>query len=668
MRLRLPIRAKLTFGTLVPLFVAIFVCWLVGIWMINSLVFRQAQDKVRTDLNSAREVFSGDIDHIRDVVKLTGQTPFAAQAIRTGAPKEIAPLLSPLLLNEHLDFLTAFDSHGQILFRAANPQVRGDYHAHDFPIEQALAGKTVSGVVVLSHEELLQENPQLAERAVIMVRPTPYAKRYAKKEQRAGLCLVAASPVRDTSGAVVGALYGGMMVNGNNDLAERIRRIIYEGFLYQGRNIGAATVFLDDIRIATTVRDADGRPATGTLLSEEVYDSVILHREKWSGQAFVVNDWYLSAYEPIVDLRGRAVGALYVGMQEAPYDKIRFRVNLIFAALLFFGSLTGIALSWYIGSRLARPVKELENMARRVTAGERSVRTSIDTGDEFEELAESLNRMTEALTRREEEVHSLNRNLERKVFERTAELEEKNLLLVKTQEELVRSGKLAELGTLAAGVAHEINNPMAIIRGNAELLQMSIPPEHPDREELDAIFRQVGRVEKIVSSLLTFSRQERRTLGMVDLDRLVEEVLQNVGYQVSLSGIEVVTSLQPEHPVVEADGEQLRQVVTNLILNAVQAMPQGGRLTVATLVPSCGGTVELSVRDTGIGISQHNREKLFTPFFTTKGSGTGMGLAISYGIVKDHGGDIVVESEEGLGACFRVILPQTQTGRTFFSA
>lgn len=667
MRLRLPIRVKLTIGTIVPLFAAIFVCWLVGIWMINSQVLRQAQDKVRTDLNSAREVFAGEIDHIRDVVKLTGQTPYATQAIRSGSSQEIVPLLSSLLLNEHLDFLTAFDSHGQVLFRAANPQVRGDYHAHDFTIEQALAGKTVSGVVVLSHDELLQESPQLAERAVIMVRPTPRSKLYAKREQRAGLFLVAASPVRDAGGAVVGALYGGMMVNGNNGLAERIRRIIYEGFLYQGRNIGAATIFLDDIRIATTLSGADGRPAVGTLLSEEAYDRVILHREKWSGKAFVVNDWYLSAYEPIIDFRGRAVGALYVGMQEAPYDKIRFRVNLIFAALLFFGSLTGIALSWFVGSRLARPVKELENMARRVTAGERSVRTFVDTGDEFEELAESLNRMTEALTRREEEVHSLNRNLERKVSERTAELEEKNQLLVKTQEELVRSGKLAELGTLAAGVAHEINNPMAIIRGNAELLQMSIPPEHPDREELDAIFRQVSRVEKIVSSLLTFSRQERCTLGMVDLDRLVEEVLQNVGYQVSLAGIEVMTSLQSERPVVEADIEQLRQVVTNLILNAVQAMPQGGRLTVATLVPSCGSSVELSVRDTGAGISPQHREKIFTPFFTTKGSGTGMGLAISYGIVKDHGGDIVVESDEGHGACFRVILPRTQADRTSLS-
>ncbi|HEY6838308.1 MAG TPA: ATP-binding protein, partial [Geobacteraceae bacterium] len=287
-----------------------------------------------------------------------------------------------------------------------------------------------------------------------------------------------------------------------------------------------------------------------------------------------------------------------------------------------------------------------------------------------------LDSMTRSLVQREEEIRELNRELEHKVRERTAELEEKNLLLVKAKEELVRAEKLAAIGELAAGVAHEINNPMAIIRGHAEILQMSIPPDASDREEVDTIVQQVGRVEKIVANLLRFARRERKQLGRGDVNLMIDDILRQAGHQVSLDGIVIRKCLSPDLPPIEGDPDQLRQVFTNLVLNAIQAMPEGGELCVTTRhAPGRGddsgeeepsapaaGFIEVAVADTGAGIPPENLEQIFNPFFTTRASGTGLGLSVSYGIVKGHGGRITVTSAPGEGSTFRVTLPLVQGG------
>ncbi|KAF0219053.1 MAG: integral membrane sensor signal transduction histidine [Geobacteraceae bacterium] len=657
---RFPIQLKLTLGSLFPLLVAILVCWLTGFYLIGSRIGTQAQDKVRTDLNSAREVYLNELEHIRDVVKFTGRSPQAATALNRGDRKTLDTLLTPLLNNEQLDFLNVVNAYGQIVFRAGNPAETDASRWSSRLVPRLMSGEEVSGTMVIPYEELLKDNPRLAERVVIPVQATPRARQYTKKYERAGMFLVAAAPVKNAGGAVVGALYGGIMLNNNTGLVDKIKRIIYEGVQFDGKDAGSATIFLGDLRIATNVTAPGGKRAIGTLMSEQVYDRVLLEKRKWVGRAFVLDDWYFAAYEPIFDPDGKAVGSLYAGMSEKPYLKIQGQLNLIYAGVLFFGTLTGIALSWKMGSRLARPIRELENHARRVASGEREVQIAVMTRDEIGDLAEEFVQMTRALSQREEEIRNLNRDLERKVQERTAELEDKNLLLVRTREELVRAEKLAAIGELAAGVAHEINNPMAIIRGNAELLQMAIPEETPSREEVDTIVQQVGRVERIVANLLKFAHRERKHPGKSDINRLLDEILNQVGHQVSLTAISVQKRYAFDLPEIEGDADQLRQVFTNLILNAVQAMDGGGVLTVTTKNNSTDGDCEITIADTGAGITRENLEHIFNPFFTTRSSGTGLGLSVSYGIMKDHGGRIEVESEPGKGALFRVIIPLAQ--------
>ncbi|BDV42107.1 two-component sensor histidine kinase [Geotalea uraniireducens] len=656
---RFPIKLKLTAATLIPLFVATGVCWLIGLYVIDSRILNQAQEKVRTDLNAAQAVYQGEVDHIRDVVKFTANNPFTSAVVEKGDRRMLHTILTPLLASERLDILTAVNAGGEVVFRARNPAAFGDGKGGDPLVARALHGELVAGTKVIPADELVKEGRELADKATVAIVPTPHARQRDELVERSGMVMVAAAPIRDRQGRIVGALYGGQLLNDNNRLVDRIKKIVFEAVEFRGQDVGTATIFLGDLRIATNVYSRPGVRAIGTRLSEEVYRRVMLNREKWVGRAFVVNDWYFASYEPILSLDGVPIGSLYVGMLEKPYLEMKREISLIFGVVLFCGSLIGIAFSSFISSRLARPIKELETVARRISAGERNLQIEIDSRDEIGELAGEFAQMTRTLTQREEDIGKLNRNLERKVQERTAELEEKNLLLVKTQEDLVRAAKLADIGMLAAGVAHEINNPMAIIRGNAELLQMALAADDPNREEVDIIAQQVNRVERIVGSLLKFARQQQKRLGRVAIAELLDDILSQLGHQVSLTGIDIRRDYDAV-PAIDGDADQLRQVFTNLLLNAIQAMQQGGVLTVETSFAEAEGTCTVSISDTGCGIAPENLKRIFSPFFTTKGEGTGLGLSVSYGIVKDHGGNITATSEAGHGSTFRVILPRSQ--------
>ena len=653
---RFPIRAKLTFGALAPLLVSFMICSLAGTYIINHKIASQAQEKVRTDLNSAREVYRNELERIGDLVELTAANPFTASAIETGDKAVLASLLRSLQQKKHLDILTAVDSSGRVLYRAHNPRGSGDYQTRNYYfLSQALKGFSVTGTSVLSPEQLAVEGGELTSRATIAVLPTPHARPRASTVERSGMVMVSAAPVRDTEGRIIGALYGAVLLNNNNALVDKIKEIVYEGVKFNGKDCGNATLFLGDTRIGTNVLTSEGKRAIGTRLSEEVFNRVLLEQKKWLGRAFVVNDWYFTAYEPILNLRGQAIGSLYVGMLEKPYTQMQKNVNSILYVVLFITSLIGITVSGFIGTLLARPIKELEKLAHRVALGERDLQMELRTTDEVGDLADAFNQMTRALSRQEAEITLLHRGLEAKVEERTAELSEKNRQLLQTQADLARAEKLADLGIVAAGVAHEINTPLAIIRGNTEVLEMCLPPEHANREEVDIISRQTERMAKIVGNLLSFARQKSLNQRNFKVHEVLDEILSQIGHQVNMEAIAVERDYAAELGAIRGDADQLRQVFVNLIQNAVQAMPSGGTLRLATRSVGKGCLVE--ILDSGNGILAEHQEKIFTPFFSTKDNGSGLGLSVSYGIVKDHGGDIQVESTPGQGTRFRILIP-----------
>ncbi|NVN99398.1 MAG: cache domain-containing protein [Geobacteraceae bacterium] len=659
---RFPIRTKLTVATILPLSVAILICTIASFSILLTKIGSQAQEKVRSDLNAAREIYQREIDHLRDIVRFTATTPYVADSLKKIDKAHLGAVLEPLLNSEKLDLFGVVDAGGTVVFRAHNRTTTGDDLSRDYLVKRALKGETIAGTTVLPKSRLEKEGEYITSRALINIRPTKFAVPSTKTVEDSGMFLIAAAPVRARGGAIVGAIYCAVLLNNNNELVDRIKNVVSEGGKADNKSSATSSIILNDVRIATNVIGSDSQRSIGTRISEEVYRRVVLMNEKWIDRAFVVNDWYFSAYEPISSLEGAPLGAFYVGMLEKPYTRLKFNIILLISSVLLISGLMGTVVARAAASRLAYPIKELESFARNLAAGRRGERIEKVSDDEIGDLADAFNRMSAALTEKETEILELNRSLEVKVHIRTAELEEKSRLLVEAKEDLSKAERLAAIGELAAGVAHEINNPLSIIRGNSELLQMDLPPDSSSLEEVDIISRAVGRIERIVANLLKFARRENKRIGRVEIASMLEEILSQVGHQVPLEGITIERCLD-QNVEIEGDSDQLHQVFTNLVLNAVQSMPEGGLLTVSDCSAADDGGCEVIVSDTGTGISAENLEKIFNPFFTTRSQGTGLGLSVSYGIVKDHDGEITVESRQGVGTSFKVKLPLSQSDK-----
>nr|NIO68001.1 two-component sensor histidine kinase [Anaerolineae bacterium] len=249
-----------------------------------------------------------------------------------------------------------------------------------------------------------------------------------------------------------------------------------------------------------------------------------------------------------------------------------------------------------------------------------------------------------------EETKRWSEELERKVEERTQELRA-------AQEQLLQSEKLASIGQLAAGVAHEINNPMGVILGFAQGILKTLPEDDPLRKPLTTIEKESLRCKRIVQNLLDFARHSEPTPHLTNINELIDASCDLVEHQTSLQNVKLVKGYDPALPSIMADPNQLQQVFINIMLNAYQAMPDGGTLHITTR--QVGSELQVIFTDTGVGIPPENVQNIFDPFFTTKevGEGTGLGLSVSYGIVKAHGGDIEVESQAGKGTTFVIKLP-----------
>lgn len=650
---KISIRWKMTLAALAPLAVVLLLVSFGASYLINAWVVGEAQKTVRHDLNAAREVLRHEISQVQDKVRFFARNGLS-EAVAGGELEAAARQIQLLRSREGLDFLSLTDSRGRALIRGGRPVAPSQPRAVPAFVDRVLLGEEFSGVALLDDRQLRREGEGLDGRARIDIRNAEGSE--VGTVERRGMVIAGATPLRGEDGILLGCLYGGVLLNGNLPLVDRMKGIVFGAEAFQGREIGSATIFLDQTRVATTIRLDDGRRALGTRVSREVAEAVLQRRETWLDRAKVVEDWYLTAYEPLLDHRGKAIGALYVGLLEQPYRDLKSNATLILLGLLLLGGGLGFLLARWLSTRISRPILDLQNMAGRMAAGERGEPLPVESLDEVGQLTEAFNRMAGALQKREEEFQSLNWSLELKVAERTDQLEEKSLQLIRAQEELLRSEKLAAIGSLAAGVAHEINNPTAIIRGNVEILLMELASS--GREEAEEIKKQTERISLITQNMLTFARQEAISPQPMELAPLLKEVMEQVGHQIPLTGVEVLLDIDPALPAIAGDAQRLRQVFTNLAVNGLQAMAGEGRLRISAR--PLGDQVEIAFADSGPGIAAEVRQKIFNPFFTTKSSGTGLGLSISYGIVKAHNGSIEVESEKGEGTIMRVRLPLRQ--------
>jgi two-component system NtrC family sensor kinase len=228
---------------------------------------------------------------------------------------------------------------------------------------------------------------------------------------------------------------------------------------------------------------------------------------------------------------------------------------------------------------------------------------------------------------------------------------------VTLEEQLVQNEKLTSLGLLAAGVAHEVNTPLAVISNYIQMLAKQIPPDDPRQKTIERIVKQTFRASEIVNNLLNFSRTGGAELAEVDLNSVLEETLTLVQHPFKTAQVTVIKAYKEQLPPVLGSTTRLQQVFLNLLMNARDAMPGGGMLEVRTAAHN--GSVEVELTDNGAGISPEDLHKIFDPFFTTKptGRGTGLGLSVSYGIIKEHAGKVDVKSTPGKGTSFRLEFP-----------
>ena len=321
--------------------------------IVNSLVTNQiifeAQEMVKEDLNTARYVYTSKIRDIDQAIRWTA----IRHVLKTGLKeKNISPIrneLEELMAEEGLDFLTLVDRSGEVVFRFHNPPVSGDSLLYDPFIRMALEKKEISGTQVLSGDELSKEGRSLTQKATIQSIPVPKEKKLTRKiEETSGMVLKSSHPIIDFNGEVIGVLTGGVLLNRNYEIVDRIKNIVFKDAKYKGKEIGTATIFLGDLRISTNVMDREGNRAIGTRAMQEVQERVLGKGMPWIHRAFVVDDWYITAYEPIRDIQDKIVGMLYVGMLESKYALMKERLILLFFFFSMCGMLIALTVSFIL--------------------------------------------------------------------------------------------------------------------------------------------------------------------------------------------------------------------------------------------------------------------------------------------------------------------------------
>jgi two-component system NtrC family sensor kinase len=628
-----------------------------GLHLIGDEIIKMAHDDVRTDLNSAREIYTQVGKDIHDVVRLTSVRFFLRDGVLHGDTGQMSAELSRIRTSESLDVLTLTDGEGTVLFRSANPTAAGDNQAGDPFVAHVLEnGESVVATVITGRAELEKESEALAARARMQPIHTPMSGPGPDSVVTGGMWIKAAVPVLSVEGEIIGVLYGGRLLNRSYEIVDAVKDIVYRGEKYGDKDAGTATIFQDDMRISTNVAGSDGERAIGTRVSTEVYERVLGEGKTWVGRAFVVNDWYITAYEPIRGLEGEVIGMLYVGTLEAPYIDLRRKVAITFVGIAVAAIVAMSIVSILLSGTIVKPIRELLRGTERIGGGHLGYRVRVSSEDEVGQLAASFNRMAGDLQKALDGYNELTATLEDKVEEKTKELQD-------TQDRLIQSEKLTSLGKMAAGIAHEINNPLTSILINSHLVAESLAGDKDVAESVNLIIDETSRCGEIVRGLLEFSRQNPPDMVVGSLNDVVEKTLVLLRTQFLAARVDVVKNLDSSIPDTVMDANKMEQAFTNLMLNAMEAMPGGGLLTVESRVSADGDAVELGFADTGCGIPEEALSRIFDPFYTTKGAGgTGLGLSITYGIIEQHGGRIDVESQVGDGTVFRVFIPLGASG------
>lgn len=535
-------------------------------------------------------------------------------------------------------------------------------------IASGLTEQLGSHFSVIDGQALAKLNPSLAKKAKLDITDT-------RTTETKALVTRSLIPIYQDNNQLMGYLDAGIVLNHQTQFVDKIRDLIYPSIDDKTRPNGAVTFFLDNLRVSTNVaRNAEGdviQRAIGTLVSAEVYRHVIQNGEEWVNLAYVVDRWYVSAYQPIYNATHTIIGMLYTGYPMWPIVKA-YLINILEIAIFSVLLLTLSGFTVYRSSRgLFQPIERIAEVVNAVQAGKTSRIGGIglSEGNELSQLAAQFDRMLDILDSQQNEMITIAKSLEEQVAQRTISLHEKNRLLEEhiklveqTRKQLIAQEKFAALGELTAGIAHEINNPIAVILGNTQLIRQGLTQGNNEfNEELESIAKQIDRIKDIIRSLLQYShntdgQHNQRTLQSVN--PIIEESITLVRTGENKHHIHFSRALNAQC-YISVNRHQLLQVLVNLTVNAIQAMQGKGEVTIQSydwIIEQQIRGVVIEIRDHGHGISDEKLPQIFEPFYTTKQEGTGLGLSVSQNLIHQMGGDIQVITEPG-NTCFSIHLP-----------
>ncbi|MBN2080358.1 MAG: cache domain-containing protein [Spirochaetes bacterium] len=602
--------------------------------IINKNVLGQAYEDVRSNLKTAQYIYFKRINIIHLFTKHLASLGYLHAAIINNNRVVMHEKLNEVKRELGIDIMTITDARGRVIARANSYDMVGDDMSGDLFVRHVLDSKeSCSGTDIVSRNALEKEGRELADRAFITVITTPRSRRKEKSFEADGMCIKAAAPIM-YGGRLIGVVYGAKLLNNNFELVDRIKSLLFKDEQIDGYDIGTVTIFMDDLRISTNVKNRDGKRAIGTQVSEEVYSKVIEKKKLWLDKAFVVNNWYLSAYSPIYDLRERAIGILYVGIIEEKYTSISRKAMLYAFLVTLISATVAVALSAYLIRSIISPMRRLVEASKEIARGHYDRKIEVKSRDEMGYLCETFNGMIDAIAERD-----------RKLKEQT-------------EMQIVQSEKLASLGRLASGIAHEINNPLTGVLSYGTVLYDELK-DTEYREDLKVIIDETLRCREIVKGILDFARETKIEKRPGNLNQVILESMAILEKHVNFQNIRIKKDLAENIPDINIDINQIKSVLNNLAVNAADAMHDGGDLVIATRYDGEHRKIIVTVSDTGIGIKEEDLNKIFDPFFTTKdtGKGTGLGLSVTYGMVQRHGGTIRVESTVDKGTTFIMEFP-----------
>lgn len=633
MKINLTLKMKLVLAFLAVVFIIGTASVAIGIKIINDNVIGQAYDDVQSDLNTMRYFFNERIHFKMRFLEYLSYLETIRGAILRGDRRLLFRKLEEVTLEVEFDILNVTDSEGRVIVRVGNYGRFGDNVRNDTYVRKVLStGKSHFGYDIIEKNDLIVEGEDIAKKAQIRIIKTPRARKIQRQVEERALVLKAASPVVQ-NGKVIGIIYGAKILNNSFDLVDKFRSLLFKDEKIGNADLGTTTIFIEDIRISTNVRQADGSRAIGTQISEEVFKEVYEKGKIWLDKAFVVNNWYLSAYGPIKDINDKIIGIMYVGILEEKYNQILKNTAVYYLIIIVVTSIIAVMISLYLVNSVTQPAQKLIDASKEIILGNYK-KIEINSKDEMGYLGSVFNNMVDAI------------------------LERDNQLKERTEKQIVKSAKLASLGRLASGIAHEINNPLTGILTYASLLLEDFKDTEYE-EDLQVIVNEALRCRKIVKQVLDFARESKLEKEPANINDVIRQSLTMLEKLANFQNVKIVTELAEDLPVLNLDVTQMRSVINNLAINAADAMPQGGILTIRTWNNRDKNVVVVEVTDTGVGIAEENIGKVYDPFFTTKevGRGTGLGLAVTYGIVNRHNGSIEIKSKVGEGTTFTITLP-----------